>query len=185
MPTSDSLEVFPDRTARGKPPRLAAFATFFKSYMSVAAVVLACIPIPIASWRLLPIFTQQKGFLTVYSSLFCFLLVAFIFSIRHSLAKQMFWGGKWGRTISTLPFVFIGATLACILAYHATLQESIQQLRQLGAAATTSLLLENTDYTEIPRSLALAGYYLGIFVFAEAAFCTYGAPGISAGCARP
>lgn len=159
-----------ERTVPGKSLRIVAFANFFKSYMSAATVVAASIPIPVASWKLIPIYSQQRGFLTVYSSLFCFLLLAFVFSIRHRLAPPMFSAGKRGMVIAILPLVFIFLTFGCILAYHAVLQMSVQQLRELGIQASTSDLLEKVDATEIPYALALAVCYLGIFVFAEAAF---------------
>lgn len=158
------------RSFTAKSLRITRFASFFKSYMSVSTIVAAAIPIPIAAWKLIPIYTQQRGFLTVYASLFCFLLLAFVFSIRHRLAPRMFSGGKQGLFIAALPFLFILLTLACILAYHAVLQLSVQQLRELGIQASTSDLLARMDSTEIPYALALALCYLGIFVFAEAAF---------------
>jgi hypothetical protein len=159
-----------ERAVPGKGLRIVAFANFFKSYMSAATVVAASIPIPVASWKLIPIYAQQRGFLTVYASLFCFLLLAFVFSIRHRLAPPMFSAGKRGLVIAILPFIFILLTLGCILAYHAVLQMSVQQLRELGIQASTSDLLEKVDATEIPYALALSACYLGIFVFAEAAF---------------
>jgi len=151
--------------------RIHAFASFFKRYMSVSTVVAASIPIPVTVWRLIPIYSAQKGFLTVYASLFCFLLLAFVFSIRHSLARQIFYRGRRAALISTLPFLFVLSTLGCVLGYHATLEQSIHQLRGLGITAVSMrTVLEKTEYDEIPRSLSLAAYYLGIFVFAEAAF---------------
>jgi hypothetical protein len=160
-----------DRNPKQKAPqRLAAFAAFLKSYLHVGGVILACVPIPVASLKLLPIYSQQKGYLTVYSSLFCFLLVAATFSLRHRLAKSMFSAGKnWG-VIAALPFVFIILTLACILAYHATLQDSLQELRMLGAQGSSTDLLQSADSSDIPRALLLSAYYLGIFIFAECAF---------------
>jgi hypothetical protein len=152
------------------PQRLASFAAFFKSYMHVSGVLLACVPIPVASLKLLPIFSQQKGYLTVYSSLFCFLLVAALFSLRHSLAKSMFNEGGWRWIIAALPFVFIVLSLACILGYHATLQDSLQKMRMMGAQGSTADLLQSADSSDISKSLSLSAYYLGIFVFAECAF---------------
>ncbi|HEY1986821.1 MAG TPA: hypothetical protein VGG85_15500 [Terracidiphilus sp.] len=150
--------------------RIATFAHFFKSYMSVSTIVAASIPIPITNWRLIPIFSQQRGFLTVYASLFCFLLLAFVFSIRHRLAVPVFSRGRLGAFIAALPFIFILLTLACILAYHGVLQQSIGELRELGLRNTTSDLLDKVDASEIPHALALAASYLGIFLFAESAF---------------
>lgn len=102
-----------------RPTRLAGFANFFKGYMSVSTVAAAAIPIPVASWKLIPMCAQQRGFLTVYASLFCFLLLAFVFSIRHRLARPMFFRGRMGAVVSALPAVFIVLTLACIVTYHA------------------------------------------------------------------
>jgi hypothetical protein len=48
--------------------------------------------------------------------------------------------------------------------------QSIAQLRELGMHFTTTELLDKVDVSEIPHSVELAVYYLGIFIFAEAAF---------------
>lgn len=158
------------RAGPGKTMRIAVFANFFKGYMSVSTIVAASIPIPIATWKLIPIYSQQRGYLTVYASLFCFLLLAFVFSIRHRLAVPMFSKGKMSSFIAALPFVFIVLTLACIMTYHAVLQQSIEQLRGLGLRFTTADLLDKVDATEIPYAVPLAACYLGIFIFAESAF---------------
>ena len=74
------------QSAESRPTRLALFANFFKGYMSASTIVAAAIPIPITSWKLIPIYSQQRGFLTVYASLFCFLLLAFVLmAIREYL----------------------------------------------------------------------------------------------------
>jgi len=158
------------RAGPGKTMRIAVFANFFKGYMSVSTIVAASIPIPIATWKLIPIYSQQRGFLTVYASLFCFLLLAFVYSIRHRLAVPMFSKGKMSSFIAALPFLFIVLTLACIMTYHAVLQQSIEQLRGLGLRFTTADLLDKVDATEIPYAVPLAACYLGIFIFAESAF---------------
>jgi hypothetical protein len=150
--------------------RLAVFANFFKGYMSVSTIVAAAIPIPVGSLKLIPVFSQQRGFLTVYASLFCFLLLAFVFSIRHRLAGPMFRKGPAGALIAALPFVFIVLTLGSVIAYHAVLLESIEQLRLRGLTLSTDVLLEKVDATEIPYAVELAACYLGIFIFAESAF---------------
>jgi len=157
--------------AQPRPTRLAGFANFFKGYMSVSTVVAASIPIPVASWKLIPMYAQQRGFLTVYASLFCFLLLAFVFSVRHRLAGPMFFRGRLGGVVAALPAVFIGLTLACIVGYHALIQQSIGQLRELGFSTKTMKdLLDQIDATQIPYGIELAACYLGIFIFAELAF---------------
>jgi hypothetical protein len=155
---------------RGKRARFAAFARFFKNYMSVSAIVAASIPIPIGSWKLIPIYSHQRGFLTVYASLLCFLLLAVVFSIRHRLSVAMFGNSLTGSLVAVLPFVFVALTLVCIFLYHSTLQKSIQDLRTLGVIGSTSAVLDSADVSEIPYALSLSVYYLGIFACAEAAF---------------
>jgi hypothetical protein len=158
-------------TVSSNTTRLAGFARFFKSYMSVSTIVAAAIPIPVASWKLIPMYAQQRGFLTVYASLFCFLLLAFVFSIRHRLAGPMFFRARLRGLIAALPAVFIVLTLACIVTYHGLMQASIGELRGLGFGTVPMKdLLDQIDATQIPYSIELAACYLGIFIFAELAF---------------
>ena len=150
--------------------RIKVFANFFKSYMSVSAVVVAAIPIPVSSWKLIPLYAQQRKFLMVYSSLFCYLLLAFVFSVRHWLARRMFGRGVGRGSVAVMPLVLIVGSLGCICEYHNLLQESVAQVRALGVDATTSDVLEKMDATEIPLGLPLAACYMGFFLCAEAAF---------------
>jgi hypothetical protein len=150
--------------------RIIGFANFFKKYMSVSALFAASIPIPIASMKLIPVYSAQRGFLTVYACLICFLLIAFVFSIRHRLSVWMFSDSKRAGLVSALPMLLIVSTLVCIFMYHETLKVSLDALRSRGTSASTNQLLTQADYSEIPESLLLAAYYLGIFISAEAAF---------------
>ncbi len=138
--------------------------------MHVGGILLACVPIPVASLKLLPIFFQQKGYLTVYSSLLCFLLVAFMFSIRHRLAHHMFSADRFSQIVTLLPGLFIVSTVACIIGYHEVLNDSLSTLRRSGVISPTDQILRITDASEIPNSTLLSVYYLGIFVSAECAF---------------
>lgn len=153
-----------------RPLRIAVFANFFKSYMSVSTIIAASIPIPVASLKLIPTYAQQKGYLTVYASLFCFLSLAFVFSIRHRLAARIFSGSRPSTLITIAPAICILLTLASILSYHFVLQLSLNQLRSLGVTGPTSEILNGADYSDIPDSLALSASYLGIFLFSELAF---------------
>ena len=126
---------------------------------------------PVATWKLIPMYAQQRGFLTVYSSLFCFLLVAFVFSIRHRLARAMFFDGAMAGLVSVLPALFMLLTLACIVVYHGLIQQSIGELRSVGLGTVgMEKLLNEVDATQIPYGVELAASYLGIFIFAELAF---------------
>jgi hypothetical protein len=73
-----------------RPERVRAFARFFKNYMSISALVVASLPIPVTALKLIPTFKGQTGILSVYTPLFYFLTLGFIFYIRHFLAKAMF-----------------------------------------------------------------------------------------------
>ena len=72
------------------PRRVRAFANFFKNYMSVSSVLVAALPIPVTALGALPTFADHKTVLSTYTSLFCFLVLGFIFFMRHGLAKWMF-----------------------------------------------------------------------------------------------
>lgn len=154
-----------------KPTRIKAFAKFFKSYMSLAGVVAAALPIPVAAFRLLPIFASQRTYFAVYVSLYCFLALAFCFFARHLLSRRMF----PMRGLVWLPLVLIAASFACALGYHALLDHSVREVQsayiQKGIELTdSSKILEGTDPLEIPHAAALFGLYLGIFLLAELAF---------------
>ena len=55
------------------PKRVAAFVAFFKNYMSVSAVMVAALPIPVTSFKLIPTFAVHTAPLSTYTPLFCFL----------------------------------------------------------------------------------------------------------------
>jgi hypothetical protein len=150
--------------------RIRTFANFFKSYMSVSTIVAAAIPIPVASLKLIPAYSSQRGYLTVYASLLCFLVLAFLFSIRHRLSVRMFASAKPSNWLSAVPLLCIVLTVGCICGYHLALQHSLAELRNMGVTARSEEILRAMDDSEIPYSILLAALYLGIFVFAEFAF---------------
>src|SRR4051794_10613179 len=120
-----------DDKDRDVPPedakRIKSFARFFKSYMSVSAILVAALPIPVTSFKLLPVFEAQQKILSVYTPLFCFLLISYVFFCRHSFARWMFPVRKSTterRIASILPFLPLALILATglsIISYHLTL----------------------------------------------------------------
>jgi hypothetical protein len=138
--------------------------------MSISTIVAAAIPIPVGSLKLIPAYACQRGYLTVYSSLLCFLVLAFLFSIRHRLCGVMFGGKKGSGWLSAVPLLCILLTIGCIGGYHAVLQRSLDQFRLLGVTATSVDLLRSADESEISYEWLLSILYLGMFVFAEIAF---------------
>jgi len=146
----------PDPTT---PKHLKAFATFFKRYMSTYAIVTAALPIPTAAFQLIPTFQTQTKSLSVYTSLFCFLVLGFVFYSRHELTRLIFpeYFGKeyaqanairFGRKMTfiirsflrAMPLALIVLSLACAFSYNYLLDQSISSIRssissELGLSA--------------------------------------------------
>lgn len=159
---------------RSSAQRIRKFGKFFTGYMGTASLVTAALPIPVAKLHLIPTYASQSKFLNTYASLLCFLVFAYIFYSRHSLAGSMFHRSEqhvnarmW---IKLLPLVCIGCAIACVILYHVELDASLAIIAAHGVLQPTQVLLANVDYREIPLSETLIALYLGMFVFAESAF---------------
>jgi len=82
----------------------------------------------------------------------------------------------WHAFVATLPLLLIVVSLYCVFAYHVTLADSVKTAIEGGLAgsldkmAPTQSALQNVDLSFIPMAGTLIGYYLGIFLAAEAAF---------------
>jgi len=155
--------------------RFAAFAGFFKAYMETASVVTASLPIPVAAFHLIPTYEAQAKFLSTYTSLFCFLLLAYLFYVRHWLGRLMFYTKPDGdetlrRSVSLVPLLLIPASLGLVFLCYHFLVDSLTVFSEIGVIKPMTNLLNTTDYREIPDSLQLTVCYLGIFLTAEAAF---------------
>ena|SRR5215831_1829714 len=180
------------------PRRVRAFARFFKNYMSVSSVILAALPIPIAKLNLLPTFADQTNVLLTYTSLFCFLALGFIFSIRHGLARWIFpapeaasmfpaddrdaleeekrraaaIGRRNSRRavlVGLTPLLLIILAALFMLAYQTALDDTVALLSDPQLKATRKDILAAT-YNNVPNGSWLMFFYIGMFVFAEAAF---------------
>src|SRR4051794_15378643 len=126
-----------------EPKRLQAFARFFKNYMSVSALITAALPIPVTSFQLIPTFHDQTEILSVYTSLFCFLLLGYIFFIRHFLAKLFFKHNVENLSrakriifksqfflLHSLPLVFICLSLYSAIYYHIDLKDQVTKVER-------------------------------------------------------
>ena len=158
-----------------EPARFAAFAQFFKAYMGTASVVTASLPIPVAAFHLIPTYEAQSKFLSTYTSMFCFLMLGYIFYIRHTLGRLMFFTKPDGHVriralVSVVPLLLILSSLGLIFLYHHYLLDSLTAFSERGVMASTADLLKSADYRDIPDSIALTVCYLGMFITAEAAF---------------
>src|SRR5271169_3014935 len=158
-----------------EPVRFAAFAQFFKAYMGTASVVTASLPIPLAAFHLIPTYAAQEKFLSTYTSLFCFLMLGYLFYIRHSLGRLMFYTKADGHVrlrafVSFVPLLLLLTSLSLGFLYHHYLMDSLTQFSERGVMNATTDLLKAADYREIPDSQQLSVCYLGMFLTAEAAF---------------
>jgi hypothetical protein len=155
--------------------RLQAFAKFFKAYMGTASLVTASLPIPVAAFHLIPTYAAQEKFLSTYTSLFCFLLLAYLFYIRHWIGRLMFFTRPDGHValrsfLAFLPLALIAGSLLCVALYHHFLMQSLVAFAEQGVTNSTTDILKSVDYREIPDSLQLTVCYLGMFLAAESAF---------------
>jgi len=150
--------------------------------MGVSSVVAAALPVPVTQLKLIPVYAAQKGILSVYTSIFCFLILSFIFYTRHSLARLMFpeyadpvteFKVKTGRIelksvirifITYLPLIFIALSLFCIFEYHQIFNVSIATAL-IGKDNESQVRLEN-----IPYGTLLMVLYIGVFISTEASF---------------
>lgn len=169
------------RDAQHRPSRVESFVLFFRAYMNLASFVVAALPIPITTLGLIPTFSAQTSLLSTYTSLFCFLVLGFVFYGRHQLARYLFeedfssWRDRvWWLVLAWLPLVLTVVCLLLVIFYHNTLDDSLQML-QAGPPAERMAhgdegLLLLTPLRDIPRRWTLLLTYVGMFVSAEAAF---------------
>jgi hypothetical protein len=158
--------------------RLGGFAAYFKRYMGASAVVTAALPIPVAAFRLVPAYAEQRAFLGVYTSLFAFLVLAFLFYSRERIARGMFRKAPDGfrprAAFTWLPLLLICASLLCVFYYHGVLGVSIEDshtaFQSAGIELNAKEVLEKVAASDIPMGTLLIVLYLCIFLFAEAAF---------------
>lgn len=158
-----------------EPARFAAFAQFFKAYMGTASVVTASLPIPVAALHLIPTYAAQEKFLSTYTSLFCFLMLGYLFYVRHWLGRLMFFTRADGHVgfrsvLALTPLLLILASLSFVALYHHYIMDSLLTFTQQGVVSPTTDILKSVDYREIPDSMQLTVCYLGMFLTAESAF---------------
>ena len=168
------------------PKRLRGFLSFFRGYISLWSVVTAALPIPVTYAGAIPIYTAQKAFLSTYTSLFCFLVLGFLFYSRHFLARHMFpeffrergqdasvkevGRRTWNTFVSVLPLMLIFGCFFAVYSYHIELVLSLHLALSLRLASPSSKFLQEADLQSIPRQSNLMFFYLLIFLTAECAF---------------
>lgn len=142
-PGTVGLRAERSQTEPHEPERFAAFAQFFKAYMGTASVVTASLPIPLAAFHLVPTYAMQEKFLSTYASLFCFLMLGYLFYIRHALGRLMFYTKPDGHValrmfVSFVPLLLILASLTLVFLYHHYLLDSLTAFSERGVMDLTN-----------------------------------------------
>src|SRR5262245_22423932 len=174
------------------PKRVRNFARFFKRYMNISSVITAALPVPVTALGAIPTFKAQTTFLSVYTALFCFLALGFIFYSRHQLARLMFpehfrdqlayiqalssttgrMFRSWRFFVAFLPLLLIIISMVSLFWYHDFLDESINMVRARSTdeASSAESILATTQLGRIYGARRLIFSYLVIFLAAESAF---------------
>lgn len=154
--------------------RIGGFARYFKQYMGASAIVTAALPVPAAELRLIPAYSSQRGYFGVYTSLFVFLILAFLYYSRAWIKRGLFVRDRQGRysarpVFAICPLLFILGALACVFGYQSVLGDSVRLLSStIGLPAKQAL--DGVASSDVPYGTTLMLLYLGIFLFAAAAF---------------
>ncbi|HUS11113.1 MAG TPA: hypothetical protein VMZ30_11670 [Pyrinomonadaceae bacterium] len=175
-PTKYRGEIFPT-----SPRRLRAFGGYFKGYASLALTT-AALPVPTGTLALIPTYQFQTKLLPTLASVFCFLTLAFLFYLRHRLARLMFprhfdrysTFARFNRAfVRFLPLALVVGSIFCIFNYWKVLNYSIEAQRvkwELTAQVTDVRILETSYQSQVPEATKLMVYYLAFFMSLEGAF---------------
>jgi hypothetical protein len=143
--TSSSMTA--DRQAGGRTPAagFSAFRGYFVAYVTLAAGAAAS-PIIASLWDRMPVYDSRRGLVGVFATITCFLVLAFVFFSRHSLAPALF-AGELMRGGASLPHTrrsrrvghayrlvasLILSSFLCMVAYAALIGHSIHEDRRIN-----------------------------------------------------
>jgi hypothetical protein len=159
------------------------FAKAFKGYMGVMPIVTAALAPLLTFLRALPTYESQRTTLATLSGILGFLLLAWIFYVRRTIALGSLVRG-FRFIINMIPFLLVVGTVVSFVYYFQFLRQSTDQaLAQAQSShwklpakdqatefATASDVLKHWDDRAIPFSAQLQLLYLGIFLLPECAF---------------
>jgi hypothetical protein len=152
--------------------RFEYFAQFFKGYMGVMPVLTAALAPVITLLRTVPVFEVQRKELAVYSGLFGFLLVAYVFYGRDFFMRSMLSSRKWtfaGAYMFLLPLILIMGSAVFFFEYNAELDTTVFRHTHDSTDRTSVLAAAGIKYP-LEHGVRLEMLYLGIFAAAEMAF---------------
>ncbi len=150
--------------------RLLTFANVFKGYMGVMPIVTAALAPVLTALNVIPVYESQRKPLAAIAGILGFLLLAWVFYVRRTIALGSIKPGY--RTFFNLcPLILVLASVFCYVSYTNTLDTSLSQISQTNSAVTRVIALATwSESNAVPASLRLQLLYLGMFLFAEAAF---------------
>jgi hypothetical protein len=181
------------------PRRFANYVRFYISFLAILALITSTLPISSDLLSFVPAYASLSRPLGLFTSMFCLLILAFIFFLRHSLARWMFSDRLSGRhakgvSMASLVFILMTSSLISVFLYLGLISHSATQalgerkqifLDAATQAATvvpqatpdpsllpypyTALALADTPLHRIPHPVLLSIFYLGIFLPASAA----------------
>ena len=150
--------------------RLLTFANVFKGYMGVMPIVTAALAPVLTALNVIPAYESQRKPLAAMAGILGFLLLAWVFYVRRTIALGSIKPGY--RTFFNLcPLILVLASVFCYVSYTNTLDTSLSQISQANSGVTRVIALGTwSESNGVPASLRLQLLYLGMFLFAEAAF---------------
>ena len=150
--------------------RLLTFANIFKGYMGIMPIVTAALAPLLTAMNVIPVYESQRKPLAAMAGILGFLLLAWVFYVRRTIALGSVKTGY--RTFFNLcPLILVLASVFCYVSYTNSLDTSLTQISQANSGVTRVLALGTwSENNAVPASLRLQLLYLGMFLFAEAAF---------------
>jgi len=164
--------------------RLRVFANAFKGYMGVMPLVTAALAPLLTFLKAIPMYESQRTTLATLSGVLGFLLLAWLFYVRRTIALGSLVKG-FRFLINMIPFLLNVGTVASFMGYFQILGTSTGTALELADKEhwkyyvekdnpiefkTGSDVLRHWDDRPIPHSTSLELLYLAIFLSAECAF---------------
>jgi hypothetical protein len=147
--------------------RLQTFSNVFKGYMGVMPIVTAALAPLLTAMNVLPTYDSQRKPLAVIAGVLGFLLLAWLFYVRRTIALGSIKTG-YRTFFNFCPLLLIAGSIVCYVCYANTLDSSVGAIS--GTHSRTSALGAWSYDNAIPYAVPLQLLYLGMFLFAEAAF---------------
>lgn len=137
------------------------FFSYFRTYVN--GWVAAALVLPTAiTWKGMPMYETQRSLLTTFTTLFCSLTLAFLYTSYDLLPKFKTRIGTFCSIF--ISFVLICATIYCAFKYVAVLNESVYYTSNQPDALKTLAM------NDIHNGYLLIAYYVLTMVLAEGAF---------------